>query len=187
MHMQQVGAGARWGLLLGRAGREGSDTPGGTSREEAAPKRAAASIQRLWATPADTAREIQRTPKIRITLGTVSQEPTLSSSRVSSARECFAPDKPSPSLRSADPDASTHMVRGLVAFCLLACSHAFTLSSGRSLAGVHHSVAMDRHSAVAMGLFDGLKKAFDNEEFKEDDQRVRCRHILIKGDDDVER
>ena len=88
------------------------------------------------------------------------------------------------------------MVRGLVAFCLLACSNAFTLSSGRSLAGVHHSVAMNRHShsvamnrhsAVAMGLFDGLKKAFDNEEFKEDDQRVRCRHILIKGDDDVER
>ena len=79
------------------------------------------------------------------------------------------------------------MVRGLVAFCLLACSNAFTLSSGRSLAGVHHSVAMNRHSNVAMGLFDGLKKAFDNEEFKEDDQRVRCRHILIKGDDDVER
>ena len=50
-----------------------------------------------------------------------------------------------------------------------------------------HSVAMNRHSAVAMGLFDGLKKAFENEEFKEDDQRVRCRHILIKGDDDVER
>ena len=79
------------------------------------------------------------------------------------------------------------MVRGLVAFCLLACSNAFTLSSGRSLAGVHRSVAMNRHSAVAMGLFDGLKKAFENEEFKEDDQRVRCRHILIKGDDDVER
>ena len=79
------------------------------------------------------------------------------------------------------------MVRALVAFCLLACSNAFTLSSGRSLAGVHHSVAMNRQSALAMGLFDGLKKAFDNEEFKEDDQRVRCRHILIKGDDDVER
>jgi peptidyl-prolyl cis-trans isomerase C len=46
---------------------------------------------------------------------------------------------------------------------------------------------MNRHSSVAMGLFDGLKKAFVNEEFKEDDQRVRCRHILIKGDDDVDR
>ena len=79
-------------------------------------------------------------------------------------------------------------LRGLVAFCLLACSNAFTLSSGRSLAGVHHSVAMNQgHSSVAMGLFDGLKKAFVNEEFKEDDQRVRCRHILIKGDDDVDR
>ena len=112
--------------------------------------------------------------------------------------KCFPPEKRSPSLRSrrhmvlglrvsSAGSALRHMVRGLVAFCLLACSNAFTLSSGRSLAGVHHSVAMNRHSAVAMGLFDGLKKAFDNEEFKEDDQRVRCRHILIKGDDDVER
>ena len=63
----------------------------------------------------------------------------------------------------------------------LACSDAFTLSSGRSLAGVQY------HSTAAMGLFDGLKKAFTNEEFKEDDQRVQCRHILLKGDDDVER
>ena len=41
-------------------------------------------------------------------------------------------------------------------------------------------------SAPVMGLFDGLKAAFANEEFKEDDQRVRASHILIKGDDDVE-
>ena len=32
----------------------------------------------------------------------------------------------------------------------------------------------------------GLAKAFANEEFKEDDQRVRASHILIKGDEDVE-
>ena len=38
-----------------------------------------------------------------------------------------------------------------------------------------------------MGLFDGLKAAFANEEFKEDDQRVRASHILCKGDDDVEK
>ena len=61
------------------------------------------------------------------------------------------------------------------------CSDAFTLGSGRSL-GVQH-----RRSTVAMGLFDGLKAAFINEEFKEDDQRVRASHILVKGDDDVER
>ena len=73
-------------------------------------------------------------------------------------------------------------LRVLFALCLLACSDAFTLCSGRSLVGVQH-----RHSIVAMGLFDGLKKAFTNEEFKEDDQRVQCRHILLKGDDDVER
>ena len=40
---------------------------------------------------------------------------------------------------------------------------------------------------VRMGLFDSLKNAFANEEFKEDDQRVRASHILRKGDDDVER
>ena len=38
-----------------------------------------------------------------------------------------------------------------------------------------------------MGLFDGLKAAFANEEFKEDDQRVRASHILVKGDDDVDK
>ena len=38
-----------------------------------------------------------------------------------------------------------------------------------------------------MGLFDSLTKAFSNEEFKEDDQRVRASHILCKGDDDIDR
>ena len=33
----------------------------------------------------------------------------------------------------------------------------------------------------------GLAKAFANEEFKEDDQRVRASHILVKGDDDVDK
>ena len=64
----------------------------------------------------------------------------------------------------------------------LACSDAFTLGSGPRRLGVQH-----RHRTVAMGLFDGLKAAFTNEEFKEDDQRVRASHILVKGDDDIER
>ena len=34
-----------------------------------------------------------------------------------------------------------------------------------------------------MGLFDGISKAFSNEDFKAQDQRVRASHILIKGDD----
>lgn len=34
-----------------------------------------------------------------------------------------------------------------------------------------------------MGLFDGISKAFSNQEFKAQDQRVRASHILIKGDD----
>ena len=38
-----------------------------------------------------------------------------------------------------------------------------------------------------MGLFDSLAKAFENEEFKEDDQRVRASHILIKGENDFDR
>ena len=44
-----------------------------------------------------------------------------------------------------------------------------------------------RSGNVMMGLFDELRKAFENEEFKEDDQRVRASHILCKGDDDIER
>ena len=44
-----------------------------------------------------------------------------------------------------------------------------------------------RSGSATMGLFDGLKAAFVNEEFKQDDQRVRASHILIKGDDDIER
>jgi len=38
-------------------------------------------------------------------------------------------------------------------------------------------------SALSMGLFDGFAKAFSNEDFKAQDQRVRASHILIKGDD----
>eukprot|EP00536_Pseudo-nitzschia_multiseries_P006711 jgi/Psemu1/296345/fgenesh1_pm.146_\ len=34
-----------------------------------------------------------------------------------------------------------------------------------------------------MGLFDGIAKAFSNQDFKPQDQRVRASHILIKGDD----
>ena len=34
-----------------------------------------------------------------------------------------------------------------------------------------------------MGLFDGIAKAFSNEDFTGQDQRVRASHILIKGDD----
>ena len=41
-------------------------------------------------------------------------------------------------------------------------------------------------SAIRLGLFDNLKQAFANEEFVEDDRRVRASHILAKGDDDLE-
>ena len=50
----------------------------------------------------------------------------------------------------------------------------------------HTTAKASRARAPCMGLFDSLKKAFDNEEFKESDQRVRASHILCKGDDDVE-
>mmetsp|Transcript_33570 Transcript_33570/g.83838 ORF Transcript_33570/g.83838 Transcript_33570/m.83838 type:complete len:189 (-) Transcript_33570:114-680(-) len=78
------------------------------------------------------------------------------------------------------------------ALLLLALPHALGLISRaavlRSSAAVlRSSAAVARPSAaVNMGLFDGLAKAFANEEFKEDDQRVRASHILIKGDADVE-
>ena len=42
-----------------------------------------------------------------------------------------------------------------------------------------------RHAptSLRMGLFDGIAKAFSNEDFTGQDQRVRASHILIKGDD----
>mmetsp|Transcript_22459 Transcript_22459/g.53380 ORF Transcript_22459/g.53380 Transcript_22459/m.53380 type:complete len:193 (+) Transcript_22459:67-645(+) len=54
------------------------------------------------------------------------------------------------------------------------------------------SVAFSRHTSttfsrcntsLSMGLFDGIAKAFSNENFKGQDQRVRASHILIKSDD----
>eukprot|EP00320_Phaeocystis_rex_P014796 CAMPEP_0119056334 /NCGR_PEP_ID=MMETSP1178-20130426/1020_1 /TAXON_ID=33656 /ORGANISM="unid sp, Strain CCMP2000" /LENGTH=179 /DNA_ID=CAMNT_0007037055 /DNA_START=12 /DNA_END=551 /DNA_ORIENTATION=- len=71
----------------------------------------------------------------------------------------------------------------IAVLCLLTGSDAFTLGScSRRSVGLQH-----RRSTAAMGLFDGLKAAFSNEEFREDDQRVRASHILVKGEDDVER
>jgi peptidyl-prolyl cis-trans isomerase C len=41
-------------------------------------------------------------------------------------------------------------------------------------------------SPLYMGLFDGISKAFNNQDFKSQDQRVRASHILIKGEDSDE-
>merc|ERR1719291_615067 len=56
---------------------------------------------------------------------------------------------------------------------------------------LHHGSVQATHHALRntcrpqMGLLDSFKAAFANEEFTEDDQRVRASHILIKGDDCV--
>ena len=47
----------------------------------------------------------------------------------------------------------------------------------------HCSTSNGRDTSLSMGLFDGIAKAFSNQEFKSQDQRVRASHILIKGDD----
>jgi hypothetical protein len=142
----------------------------GTSREEAAPS-TTANMAKNQTAPAEKSNEHVGREKqsLHVRSGTVRKLP--------------------PAPRAHQPLPHEHQglsmpLRVVFALCLLACSDAFTLSSsGRSrLAVVQH-----RHSTVAMGLFDGLKRAFVNEEFKEDDQRVQCRHILLKGDDDVER
>ena len=72
-------------------------------------------------------------------------------------------------------------VYALLCLLSLACTDGFTLGSGSRSA-----LGQRRSGTVEMGLFDGLKAAFANEEFKEDDQRVRASHILVKGDDDIE-
>ena len=81
------------------------------------------------------------------------------------------------------------MRRVYTLLCLLslACTDGFALGSGsRSARGLRGAPGQRRSGTVDMGLFDGLKAAFANEEFKEDDQRVRASHILVKGDDDIE-
>ena len=76
----------------------------------------------------------------------------------------------------------------LLCLVSLARSDAFTLGGvSRSALGLRAAPGQRRCGSVDMGLFDGLKAAFANEPFKEDDQRVRASHILVKGDDDVER
>ncbi len=40
-----------------------------------------------------------------------------------------------------------------------------------------------RSLTLHMGFFDGISKAFSNQDYKSQDQRVRASHILIKGDD----
>jgi len=79
------------------------------------------------------------------------------------------------------------MRRVAVAVLFVASVDALPIASAgrRSLSVVGQRAS--RVAPVSMGLFDGLKKAFENEEFKEDDQRVRASHILCKGDDDIER
>jgi len=61
-------------------------------------------------------------------------------------------------------------------------SHAFSpsFSIGRSKGTVKGGV---NSSSLNMGLFDGISKAFTNQEFQAKDRRVRASHILIKGDD----
>eukprot|EP00555_Chaetoceros_dichaeta_P014701 CAMPEP_0198271350 /NCGR_PEP_ID=MMETSP1447-20131203/48873_1 /TAXON_ID=420782 /ORGANISM="Chaetoceros dichaeta, Strain CCMP1751" /LENGTH=161 /DNA_ID=CAMNT_0043963911 /DNA_START=177 /DNA_END=662 /DNA_ORIENTATION=- len=48
------------------------------------------------------------------------------------------------------------------------------------------AIPIHTSSALKMGFFDGISKAFGNQDFKESDQRVRASHILIKGDMDIE-
>lgn len=59
------------------------------------------------------------------------------------------------------------------AFALLFALQATPACGWSSMA----SYSVSRTSTARMGLFDQIAKAFQNEEFKEDDQRVRASHI----------
>jgi hypothetical protein len=66
----------------------------------------------------------------------------------------------------------------LFSLLLVALAHSFTpLSAPRQQAV----------TALHMGWFDGVAKAFGNQDYKDQDLRVRASHILIKGDNDLEK
>mmetsp|Transcript_35154 Transcript_35154/g.38063 ORF Transcript_35154/g.38063 Transcript_35154/m.38063 type:complete len:189 (+) Transcript_35154:49-615(+) len=70
------------------------------------------------------------------------------------------------------------MISGIVVAVLMAqvqVLFAFTSSNNPSISR--------RCGALPMGLFDGVTKAFTNQDFKKRDQRVGASHILIKGED----
>jgi parvulin-like peptidyl-prolyl isomerase len=57
------------------------------------------------------------------------------------------------------------------------------LSFGFTTSGYHPAISRGHDVSLFMGLFDGIAKAFSNQDFKAQDLRVRASHILIKGDD----
>merc|ERR1740139_202224 len=69
-------------------------------------------------------------------------------------------------------------ITSLLILALLPYSLGFSVAPSNS--PIHSS------TGLKMGFFDGISKAFGNQDFKESDQRVRASHILIKGDMDIE-
>ena len=78
-----------------------------------------------------------------------------------------------------------------LAIAIATCNHVLSFSPSiphvnhqASTHSIKHSLPSRPTSAVLqMGFFDGISKAFANQEYKAEDQRVRASHILIKGDD----
>mmetsp|Transcript_10541 Transcript_10541/g.16191 ORF Transcript_10541/g.16191 Transcript_10541/m.16191 type:complete len:190 (-) Transcript_10541:302-871(-) len=76
---------------------------------------------------------------------------------------------------------------GSMPFFLLIATIALSVGAfGFTVPFQHRNVASPTRPSVAlrMGMFDGIAKAFSNQDFKGQDQRVRASHILIKGQDD---
>ena len=122
---------------------------------------------------------------------------------------------PLPDVGHCPHDEAPELVNPLLVDFVRRCADAAAPGAGGAERGevVPSKGGARRSGEVKMGLFDAIGKAFSNEEFKEDDQRVsslgfdsramlqpadervfgsrlcqvRASHILIKGDDDVER
>ena len=57
------------------------------------------------------------------------------------------------------------------------------ITAGAALSFQESARSRSRSLTLQMGFFDGISKAFSNQEYTSQDQRVRASHILIKGDD----
>ena len=105
------------------------------------------------------------------------------------------PGEASPLLAGSPP--AIELRRARVVACMLVIAFSASIAKtfvDRALDATEYAIAELRDAPLIVSTLPGastgvyaLGKAFSNEEFVEDDRRVRASHILIKGEGDLEK